>query len=143
MGFCHMVVRVATVLFLIATLVVCPLACLGEAVAASVSPDVGSGFGVSEPCSCCAPTKDNQRTPSDPGPGQKSGSCLCHGAVLGDHSADSELHPAPVFWAIPALSASMAFGRSAIDAPVEKHACHFANADSGREVRTLIESFVL
>jgi hypothetical protein len=62
---------------------------------------------------------------------------------MADHLPDSELQPAPVFWTIPALSASMAFGLSTVGAPVEKQACHFANVDSGRKVRALIESFLL
>jgi hypothetical protein len=37
----------------------------------------------------------------------------------------------------------MAFGLSTVGAPAERHACHFASVDSGREVRALIESFVL
>ena len=62
---------------------------------------------------------------------------------MADHSSDSELHPAPVFWTIPVLSASTAFGLTTVATPAERHACHFANADSGREVRALIESLLL
>ncbi len=62
---------------------------------------------------------------------------------MADHSSDSEPHPVPVFWAIPVLSASLACGLSTVDAAADKHVCHFANVDSGREVRALIESFLL
>ena len=138
-----MVGRIATAWILMATLVLCPLACLGEAVAAHWSPDVGRGLGVSGPCSCCAPSTDTQRTPGDPGPGQKGGNCLCHGAVVADHSSDVELQSHAVFWVIPWLPTASADAPSAIEASAEKLACHFPNVDSGREVRALIESFLL
>ena len=138
-----MVVRIATVWVLVATLGVCPFACLAESVAALTASKVEHGSGAAD-C-CCAPsgTPAGDRGPGDRDPSEKGGSCLCHGAVMADHAPDSELHPAPVFWTIPARSASMAFGLSTVGAPAERHACHFANVESGREVRALIESFLL
>jgi hypothetical protein len=48
-----------------------------------------------------------------------------------------------VFWVPQTLPASTECALSIVAAPAEKHACHFANVDSGREVRALIESFLL
>ena len=138
-----MVVRIATNWVLIATLVVCPFACLGGSVAAMTTPEVGHGCGASDRCCALSGSPTGDRGPCDRDPSDEGGSCLCHGAVMADHSPDSELHPAPVLWTIPALSASMACGLSTVGAPAEKHVCHFANVDSRREVRALIESFLL
>ena len=66
--------------------------------------------------------------------GERGGNCLCHGAVMADHSSDWELQPVAVFWVIPALPTTVGPALSADDASAEKHACHFANVDSGREV---------
>ena len=138
-----MVVRIATNWVLIVTLVICPFACLGQSVGTTVASETGAGCRVAD--RCCAPsgTPTGDRGPSDRDPSDEGGSCLCHGAVMTDHSPDSELQPAPVFWTIPALSASMAFGVYAVGSLTEKHACHFANVDSGRTLRALIESFLL
>ena len=62
---------------------------------------------------------------------------------MADHSSASELQPAPVFWLLPTLPMLTAGALSTVDSPAERHACHFANVDSGREVRALIESFLL
>lgn len=138
-----MVVRIATVWVLMATLVVCPLACLGGSVATGAIPVLDTCCGAVD--RCCAPSgsPSGDRGPCDRDPSEEGGSCLCHGAVLADHSSDAELHPVPVLWAIPALSASMTCRLSTVDAAEHQHVCHFANVDSGREVRALIESFLL
>ena len=62
---------------------------------------------------------------------------------MAEHSSDLELQPVAVFWVIPSLPTTVRRASSAVDASTEKHACHFANVDSGREVRALIESFLL
>lgn len=135
--------HVATAWILIATLVVCPFACLGESVATFAASEAGHGCGTVD--RCCAPSGSptGDRGPGERDPREKGGSCLCHGAVMADYSSDSEFQPVSVLWAIPALSASTRCGLSTVEAPAEKHACHFANVDSGREVRALIESFLL
>jgi hypothetical protein len=140
-----MVGRVTTAWILMATLLLCPGACLGEAVAAHRSPDVGRDFGATDTCSCCAPSRSthSQPAPGDPGPGQKGGNCLCHGAVVADHSSDVDFQPLAGFWVILSLPTARGDALSAFDASAAKHACHFANVDSGREVRALIESFLL
>ena len=62
---------------------------------------------------------------------------------MAHHCSAVELVPAPVFWALQTLPTLTACALSAIDAPAEKCACNFANVDSGREVRALVESFLL
>jgi hypothetical protein len=138
-----MVVRMATAWILIATLMLCPFGCLGEAVAALTATEVGRGHGVTD--TCCAPSRSptGDHDPGDRERGEQGGDCLCHGAIMADHSSASELLPVPVFWVLQTLPTSTACALSTVDAPVEKHACHFPNVNSGREVRALVESFLL
>lgn len=62
---------------------------------------------------------------------------------MADHASATELLPVPVFWAFQTPPASTGCALSAVDAPAENHACHFPDAYSGRELRALIESFLL
>ncbi|OHB79694.1 MAG: hypothetical protein A2W31_13380 [Planctomycetes bacterium RBG_16_64_10] len=138
-----MVIRVATVWILIATLILCPFACLAESVAAIAAPEVRHGCGVADRCCALPCCSTDERDPGDRERGGRGGDCLCRGAVITDHASASELLPVPVFWGLQAPPASTACALSTVDGPADKHGCHFANADSGREVRALIESFLL
>ena len=135
-----MVGRAETAWVLITTLLLCPFACLGQAVASFTSTEVGCGATDT----CCAPSGSpaDDRGPGDREGGERGGNCLCHGAVMADHSSDWELQPVAVFWVLAALPTTVGPALSADDASAEEHACHFANVDSGREVRALIESFL-
>jgi hypothetical protein len=138
-----MIGRVATAWVLITTLLLCPFACLGEAVAALTSAEAGHGHRVTDTCCAPAGSPTGDRDPGDREQGEQGSDCLCRGAVIADHSSASELVPAAVFWVFQTLPTSPACALSIVDAPAERHACHFANVDSGREVRALIESFLL
>ena len=61
---------------------------------------------------------------------------------MADQPSAAELLPVPVFWALPTPPVT---GQPlpAAAAPAQDHACHFPAADSGRELRALIESFLL
>ena len=138
-----MVGRVATAWVLITTLLLCPFACLAETVATADAAVAGHGQWVG--CTCCSPvgSRPEKDGPGDRERGEQGSDCLCHGAVMAHHSSAVELHPAPVFWVLQTPPTSTECALSIIDAPAEKHACHFANVNSGREVRALIESFLL
>jgi hypothetical protein len=138
-----MIVRIATVWVLLATLVVCPFACLAESASAVAAVEVGHGCEVVD--RCCAPcnTPAGDRDPGDRERSEQGGDCLCHGAVVADHASASERLPVPVFWDRQTPPASTGRALSVVDAAAENHACHFPNADSGRALRALIESFLL
>jgi hypothetical protein len=138
-----MVVRVTTTWSVIAALLLCPLACMRPAVATCAAQAAGQHQRVTD--TCCAPAKcpDGDHDPGDRKPVQQGGNCLCHGALVADQSPASELQPVPVFWMLQELPTSSGARGSALDVAAEKHACHFASVDSGREVRALIESFLL
>jgi hypothetical protein len=138
-----MFVRVATAWVLVTTLMLCPFACLAKTVA--TFPGTVTSHSQRDQCTCCCPT--GSRT-SDDGSGHrvpsgKGGSCLCHGAVLDAGSSDPQVVAVPVFWADSAVPRLTARSLSLADSVANGHACHFPNADSGREMRALIESFLL
>ena len=83
--------RAACVLILIATLLSCPVHCMGLTLSGSAQVEPRSG------CSCCqrqAPVRDadsgqNDREPVAPDDDCQCASCLCHGAI---HNDDGTLH---------------------------------------------------
>ena len=138
-----MVARVTTTWCLIAVLVLCPFACMGPAGATCAEQDAGhhqAALG-----SCCPPAKcpDGDGAPCDRHPAERAASCLCHGALLADQSPALDLQPVPVFWLVQELPMASGTGGRAWDVTVENSACHFPSLDSGRELRALIQSFLL
>ena len=135
--------RRATIYVVIGTLLLCPYTCLGRAVAVAETADCVRDCPDDD---CCSPTPtpdSGKDRPSDSS-GQ-GGSCLCHGAVLQSPAILPGVDAGPaVFVAVDDL---LALTRSSIFADslfaVEHTICHFPAADSGREVRALIESLLL
>lgn len=131
-----MLVRRAIVWLVIGTVVACPFPCLAEAAQGSAS----DATVLRNQCGCCGPV---QPTEPMPRPSSQGGTCLCHGAVL-EHVAQVpglDLQPVAVYWFDVALQivspATIELG------DLNLSACDFANADSGRTIRALIESFLI
>jgi len=133
--------RTATVYLLVAVLLACPFPCLARA--ASVGACAVGNCCRTDTCSCPASDRGEERSDdpcSDPG----SGTCLCHGAVM-DRPAALPSPDAGIISLLP-LDGMLLAGESFF---VEDRlltgqaACHFPSADSGREVRALIESLLL
>lgn len=135
--------RLAVVHLVAAVLVVCPYVCLwGPARGTNVSSARGSRFACSC-CSRCAPA-NGKDGPAKPDSGKMSGTCLCHGAVVGRHVAPPD--PGHEVLGVVAQDAA----RLISDLPIaqrnalgERASCHFPAAETGREVRALIASFLL
>lgn len=133
-----MALQTATVYLLVAVLLACPFPCLAHA-AASVDPCAAGD------CAAACPASDsgNERS-DDPCSDSDSGTCLCHGAVM-DRPAALPNPDAGIVSLLP-LDGMLLAGESFF---VEDRlltgqaACHFPSADSGREVRALIESLLL
>ncbi len=134
--------RTATVYLLVAVLLACPFPCLARA-AASVGGCAADNCSTTDACSCPASDRGEERPDapcSDPG----SGTCLCHGAVM-DRPAALPSPDAGIVSLLP-LDGMLLAGEPffAEDRPLTgRAACHFPSADSGREVRALIESLLL
>lgn len=138
-----MVARVTTTWCLIAVLVLCPFACMGPKAATCAEQDAGHYQAARGACCAASKCPDDDRVPRDRKPVPQGGSCLCHGALLADQSPASDLQPVPVFWLVQELPMASGTGGRAWDVTVETSACHFPSLDSGRELRALIESFLL
>ena len=133
-----------TVHLLAAILLACPYLCLSNASVLSAmsfmhtTPPMG--------CDCCSRPipQDSKDCPSQPDSRQGSGTCLCHGAVMDQHVEMPNLDQAVVtFLSLDAtllIQGPFAIERGSLS---ETAACHFPAADSGREVRALIESLLL
>lgn len=137
--------RKAMTCITIGTLLFCPYSCLGKAAVAveTTSPyrDCRGGD-----CCCPSPMSDlGKERPSDSDSGRPYGACLCHGAVLQAPTIVPDFDAGHVTFVavdnlLPATQSS--FWADGLLA-VERTACHFPAADSGREVRALIESLLL
>ncbi len=134
----------ATVYLLVATLLACPYFCLANVTAvtgASLLRDQHTG---SYDCCSRPDPLDSKHRPGQPESRQGSGMCLCHGAVMDRHVETPDLQEALVTFLPPdagvlvrqLLTVERGFS-------TEQAACHFPAADSGREVRALIESLLL
>jgi hypothetical protein len=98
-------------------------------------------------CRCCSPPvhDGSKDLPGKPGPRQRScGMCLCHGAVVNRHVEMPRLDQAVVAFvslgAVALIQVPLDI-ESGFSTP--RTACHFPAAVSGRELRALIESFLL
>lgn len=134
--------RTAAVCLLVAVLVACPFPCLAQAAASVVGCAVGN-CATTDACSCPASDRDDERS-DDPCSDPDSGTCLCHGAVM-DRPAALPSPDAGIVSLVPldgmVLVGEPFFGEDCLLAG--QAACHFPSADSGREVRALIESLLL
>jgi hypothetical protein len=135
-----MIYRIATTWVLVATMLLCPFICLANASTAG-----GQNGQPSKSCCPCSDSDDSENAPCQRDSGGQGGSCLCHGAVLQSPTLPPSLDIGPVVF----LSSNdlLSSAKSAILADtlfaVEHTACHFPFADSGHELRALIESFLL
>jgi hypothetical protein len=139
-----MALRAAIVYLLTAILLACPYFCLSNAGAGSGRSSIRSEN--SGGCKCCShpAPQDSKDRPSQPDSRKGSGTCLCHGAVVNQHVEMPNLDEAVVAYLsldslLPAPQ-PFAIERSSLS---DLAACHFPAADSGREVRALIESLLL
>lgn len=134
----------ATVHLLAAVLLACPYLCLSNASVVSAK-----SFMHPSPlrgCDCCSHSapQDSKDCPSQPDSRQGSGTCLCHGAVM-DRHVEMPNPDHAVVTCLP-LDAMVLVGEPfGLDDgfATERAACHFPTAQSGREVRALIESLLL
>ena len=137
--------RRATIYVVMGTLLLCPYSCLGRITAVAETANVAHDCRGDD---CCGPLPGSESGGNRPNPsdsGSQCGTCLCHGAVLQSPTIppayDNELT------AILPVDVLLALTNSSILADslfaVEHTVCHFPAADSGREVRALIESLLL
>lgn len=134
--------QAATVYLLVAVLLACPFPCLAQA-AASVGGCAVDVCCRTDDCSCPASDRGSERS-DDPCSDRDSGTCLCHGAVM-DRPAELPNPDAGIVSLLP-LDGMLLAGESFFVEDrqlADQVACHFPSADSGREVRALIESFLL
>lgn len=133
--------KTATIYLVMGTMLLCPYRCLAQAAAVP---------GTAPPAGCCRGCRSstsescNDR-PRESNSGIQGGTCLCQGAVLQSPAAppshDNGLAAFVPVDALPALARSSILAGSLF--AVEHTVCHFPAANSGREVRALIESLLL
>jgi hypothetical protein len=63
--------------------------------------------------------------------------------LMAEHSSDFDLHSVSICWVLPTEAAALTLGRAVLEAAAEKSVCQFANVDSARQLRALIESLLL
>ena len=135
--------RRATIYVVIGTLLLCPYTCLGLTAAVAETVDCVRDCPDDD---CCSPTPASDSGKDRPSnSSRQGGNCLCHGAVLQSPAILPGIDAGPV--AFVAIDYLLAVTRSSIFSDslfaVEHTICHFPAADSGREVRALIESLLL
>ena len=137
--------RAATVYVLVGTLLFCPYLCLPRA--AAKEPGRHACDGLIEDHCCPSPSPSsgpNGDRPGDSGSKAQGGNCLCHGAVL---QSPTTLPSLDIAFAALLPIGDLAVAKSSVCGgnffAVEQTVCHFPAADSGREVRALIASFLL
>lgn len=137
-----MALQTATVYLLVAVLLACPFPCLAEA-AASVGGCAVGDCATTDACACPASESGNERS-DEPCSDAGSGMCLCHGAVM-DRPAALPSPDAGIVSLLPLDGMLLASGSFIAEDRLltGQAACHFPSADSGREVRALIESLLL
>ena len=137
--------RRATVFIIIGTLLFCPYTCLGRAAAATETDSLAHDCRGDDCCGSLPGSGAGGDRPKPSHSGAQGGSCLCHGAVLQSPAIMPGVDAGPV--AFVAVDDLLAMTRSSIFPyslfAVEHTICHFPAADSGREVRALIASFLL
>lgn len=135
--------RMATIYVLVGTMLFCPYLCLPQATANGTA-------GLACECQgdrCCPSpaTAPSGEQPDDSGSKTQGGNCLCHGAVLQSPTSLPSLDIA--FSALLPIGDLLAEAKSSVCGgnlfALAHTVCHFPAADSGREVRALIESLLL
>lgn len=133
----------ATIYLLVGTLLVCPYFCLPWA-AANETACLARGCQGDRCCPSPASVPNGDR-PGDSDSRTQGGDCLCHGAVLQSPTTPPSLDSGLA--AFLSVNDLLVAARSSIlgdnQFAVAHTACHFPSADSGREVRALIESLLL
>jgi len=136
--------RTATIHLLVGTMLFCPYLCLPKATAKE-SDRQTCGSLIED--HCCPPPASGASgdRPGDSDSKTQGGNCLCHGAVLQSPTTLPSLDIA--FAAFLPIGNLLAVAKSSVCGSdlfaIEHTVCHFPDADSGREVRALIESFLL
>jgi len=140
-----MVLRSATVYTLLCVLLVCPYPCLARAANACCE-------GTEKDCDCqdrdpCCPADSSEtgdNPPGNPDCCTQGGTCLCHGAIL-EHCAYPIIIDAGLVAPLPVEGMLIPGQSFVVDSGLlmERAACHFHSAESGRKVRALIESFLI
>jgi hypothetical protein len=130
-------IRVAAVHVMIAVVLACPFLCAAQAESAETEGSESVWCGSHAPSD-----EDGKQCPEGPESGHCScRACLCRGAVVDRHVETPRLTRLfAAYTAVNVASAEIIF-RTGL--PVPHTACHFPAAESGREVRALIESFLL
>jgi hypothetical protein len=140
-----MIYRIATTWTVAATMLLCPFICLVRASATLDSAAGGHQKQVTHSCCACSGCEGHKKAPCQRDSDRQGGTCLCHGAVL----QSPTMPPSFDLGTVVFLSSDdlLSSAKSAILADslfaVEHPACHFPFADSGQELRALIESFLL
>lgn len=137
--------RSVTAYLLVATLLACPLPCLSHAAACAAGMCSGEASCGRQDTCCPGPESSSGKDrPGESDSRGDNGTCLCHGAV----KERPTIPPAPDNWVVslPPSERAQCVGEllSAQSCqPTERSACLFAFADSGRQLRALIESLLL
>ena len=136
--------RTATIYVLAGTMLFCPYVCLPEAAAKESACRVCDCRMEDHYCPSPASGPNGDR-PDNSGSKTQGGDCLCHGAVLQSPPNPPSLDIA--FATLLPIGDLLAVAKSSVCGcnlfAVEHAVCHFPAADSGREVRALIESLLL
>jgi len=137
-----MELQTATVYLLVAVLLACPFPCLAQA-AGSMGVCATNDCTATDAC-CCPSSEGGKEQSNDPCSDQGCGTCLCHGAVMDRPAVVPS--PDPGIVSLMPSAAVLLAGESLF--AEDRHftgqaACHFPSADSGRQVRALIESLLL
>jgi hypothetical protein len=142
-----MVFRTATIHLLVAVLLVCPYVCFSGAAEGQASQAGRQGRTKRACCHCCCsgPCSDNGKDkPGKQDSRPKSGTCLCHGAVMDRAIAMPDPGYELVAFLPPDAAGPLRESFGADDGFLSRPtACHFAGATSGRMLRALVESYLL
>jgi hypothetical protein len=138
-----MIYRIAITWFLVATMLLCPFICMANA---SVTSGATKRGQLSRCCCCpCSDSEKSGNAPCKQGSKEQGGTCLCHGAVLQSPTVPSNPNAGPALFVL--VDDFLPSAKSVIHADslftVVHHSYQFPTADSGREVRALIESYLL
>ena len=128
--------RQTVVHLLVGVLLGCPFLCLSD-LGRGETPEAHALS-----CACC-PSESSDRQPSDDGSNREQKDCLCRGAVVSAPPcvAEGEVEATPL-WAFD-YSVEATNRLIAVTAAQRGLSSHFPPLSSGRDVRTIIASFLL
>ena len=136
--------RTATIYTVIVALLFCPYICF---IRAGAIQGASCRVRANRVCHCCSPSPTSEPGKDRPNNSKtEGGNCLCHGAVLQSPTILPSLDIIPTVFMpgddlLSTAKSSSVLGDDLF--AVEHAVCHFPAADSGREVRALIESLLL